>query len=88
MSRTKLARRQRTTMPDSSVRHSHSPHGTELPELDRLIHERIRLGIISALAINPFLPWKLAEVACSTDSDEADRLPPTSVRRPSGLRRV
>lgn len=28
------------------------PSGKTLPELDRLIHERIRLGIISALAVN------------------------------------
>ena len=27
-------------------------HGKTLPDLDRLIHERIRLGIISALAVN------------------------------------
>jgi DNA-binding HxlR family transcriptional regulator len=29
----------------------------DLPELDRLIHERIRLGIISALAINDSLSF-------------------------------
>src|SRR4051794_7624570 len=29
----------------------------ELPELDRLIHERMRLGIISALAINDSLSF-------------------------------
>ena len=29
----------------------------ELPELDRLIHERIRLGIVSALAINDSLSF-------------------------------
>ena len=29
----------------------------ELPELDRLIHERIRLGMISALAINDSLSF-------------------------------
>ncbi len=28
------------------------PGGKTLPDLDRLIHERIRLGIISALAVN------------------------------------
>lgn len=30
--------------------HEHTPVAPELPELDRLIHERIRLGIVSALA--------------------------------------
>jgi DNA-binding HxlR family transcriptional regulator len=29
----------------------------ELPELDRLIHERLRLGIVSALAINDSLSF-------------------------------
>jgi DNA-binding HxlR family transcriptional regulator len=29
----------------------------ELPALDRLIHERLRLGIISALAVNDFLSF-------------------------------
>ena len=29
----------------------------ELPELDRLIHERIRLGIVSALATNHSLSF-------------------------------
>jgi DNA-binding MarR family transcriptional regulator len=27
------------------------------PELDRLIHERVRLGIVSALAVNPSLAF-------------------------------
>jgi DNA-binding MarR family transcriptional regulator len=27
------------------------------PELDRLIHERVRLGIVSALAVNPSLSF-------------------------------
>ncbi|PYX54340.1 MAG: transcriptional regulator [Acidobacteria bacterium] len=57
-------------MPDSSVRHSHSPHGTELPELDRLIHERIRLGIISALAINDSLSFSdLKRLLKTTDGN-------------------
>jgi DNA-binding HxlR family transcriptional regulator len=30
---------------------------TELPELDRLIHERLRLGIVSALAMNDSLTF-------------------------------
>jgi DNA-binding HxlR family transcriptional regulator len=38
-----------------SARATHSPR--ELPELDRLIHERLRLGIVSALAINDSLSF-------------------------------
>lgn len=33
------------------------PRAPELPELDRLIHERIRLGIVSALATNDSLSF-------------------------------
>ena len=29
-----------------------------LPDLDRLIHDRIRLGIVSALAVNPTLSFQ------------------------------
>jgi DNA-binding HxlR family transcriptional regulator len=32
-------------------------HESPLPELDRLIHERMRLGIISALAVNDSLSF-------------------------------
>jgi len=39
----------------SSARAPRSPR--ELPELDRLIHERLRLGIVSALAINDSLSF-------------------------------
>src|SRR5205814_9771458 len=34
-----------------------APRTPELPELDRLIHERIRLGIVSALAVNDSLSF-------------------------------
>lgn len=34
-----------------------APRAPELPELDRLIHERIRLGIVSALATNDSLSF-------------------------------
>ena len=33
------------------------PARTRLPELDRLLHERMRLGIVSALAANPTLTF-------------------------------
>src|ERR1700727_65295 len=42
----------------------------ELPELDRLIHERIRLGIISALATNESLSFNdLKRVLKTTDGN-------------------
>jgi DNA-binding HxlR family transcriptional regulator len=40
-----------------TARSSRHERATELPELDRLIHERMRLGIISALAINDSLSF-------------------------------
>ena len=46
---------------------SHTP---ELPELDRLIHERIRLGIVSALATNDSLSFNdLKRVLKTTDGN-------------------
>lgn len=42
----------RKTAGDSAARPVLRPGGKTLPELDRLIHERMRLGIISALAVN------------------------------------
>ena len=42
----------------------------ELPELDRLIHERIRLGIVSALATNESLSFNdLKRVLKTTDGN-------------------
>lgn len=42
----------------SDARPSHSEREkTTLPELDRLIHERLRLGIVSALAMNDSLTF-------------------------------
>ena len=42
----------RKTVADNAARPVLRPGGKTLPELDRLIHERMRLGIISALAVN------------------------------------
>jgi DNA-binding HxlR family transcriptional regulator len=42
-------------MRDPRRRPAHLPR--ELPELDRLIYERIRLGIVSALAVNDSLTF-------------------------------
>ena len=49
----------------------HAPvHSPELPELDRLIHERIRLGIVSALATNDSLSFNdLKRVLKTTDGN-------------------
>ena len=42
----------------------------QLPELDRLIHERIRLGIVSALATNPSHSFKdLKRILKTTDGN-------------------
>ena len=47
-----------------------STHTPELPELDRLIHERIRLGIVSALATNDSLSFNdLKRVLKTTDGN-------------------
>lgn len=49
----------------------HAPMRTpELPELDRLIHERMRLGIVSALATNDSLSFNdLKRVLKTTDGN-------------------
>ena len=47
----------------------HSPEPLA-PGLDRLIHERMRLGIVSALAINPSLTFnELKELLRATDGN-------------------
>ena len=60
--------------PESHVRakaRPHAPaHAPELPELDRLIHERMRLGIVSALATNDSLSFNdLKRVLKTTDGN-------------------
>ena len=51
-------------------RQSVSSRAPELPELDRLIHERIRLGIVSALATNDSLSFNdLKRVLKTTDGN-------------------
>ena len=53
------------------VRERHLPaRAPELPELDRLVHERIRLGIVSALATNESLSFNdLKRVLKTTDGN-------------------
>jgi DNA-binding HxlR family transcriptional regulator len=61
--------------PSSLTRHHAAepvrpPAAPELPELDRLIHERIRLGIVSALATNDSLSFNdLKRVLKTTDGN-------------------
>lgn len=52
------------------VRHESRIPALELPDLDRLIHERIRLGIVSALATNDSLSFNdLKRVLKTTDGN-------------------
>jgi DNA-binding HxlR family transcriptional regulator len=45
-------------------------HDTFTPELDRLIHERLRLGIVSALAVNDTLSFnELKKLMHTTDGN-------------------
>lgn len=47
-----------------------SAEQTRLPEFDRLIHERIRLGVVSALAVNDSLSFNdLKRVLKTTDGN-------------------
>jgi DNA-binding HxlR family transcriptional regulator len=60
----RLRRPSRSEGPQSTV------PSLELPELDRLIHERIRLGIVSALATNDSLSFNdLKRVLKTTDGN-------------------
>src|SRR5579863_10438107 len=68
--RTKLARE---ITRDTAVRPAHLRErrvAAELPELDRRIHERIRLGILSGLAINDSLSFNdLKRLLKTTDGN-------------------
>jgi len=55
-----------TRGPSLALDHS----GQGIPDLDRLIHERIRLGIVSALAANPSLRFNdLKRLLKTTDGN-------------------
>lgn len=72
MGRPRLAipKRSEATATPMSPRSTTQQRKTELPELDRLIHERIRLGIVSALAINDSLSFNdLKRVLKTTDGN-------------------
>ena len=68
-----LAQRRKPTKAGApaALRASTSPPALlQLPELDRLIHERIRLGIVSALATNASLSFNdLKRILKTTDGN-------------------
>ncbi|PYX30540.1 MAG: transcriptional regulator [Acidobacteria bacterium] len=58
MGRSSVARAEAAAVPVKQSGKARERHlAGEIPELDRLIHERIRLGIISALAVNDSLTF-------------------------------
>ncbi len=62
--------REHTRESTRETREQAAPRAPELPELDRLIHERIRLGIVSALATNDSLSFNdLKRVLKTTDGN-------------------
>jgi DNA-binding HxlR family transcriptional regulator len=65
-----LAHRRKPAKPATAPRERIPAPALELPELDRLIHERIRLGIVSALATNASLSFKdLKRILKTTDGN-------------------
>jgi len=65
-----LAHRRKPTKAAIPPRNRIPAPALELPELDRLIHERIRLGIVSALATNASLSFKdLKRILKTTDGN-------------------
>jgi len=68
--RAKLRASARAAKPARAHDRSHSRAVEDLPELDRTIHERIRLGIVSALAINDSLSFNdLRRLLKTTDGN-------------------
>jgi DNA-binding HxlR family transcriptional regulator len=65
-----LAHRRKPTKAAAPARPRIPARALQLPELDRLIHERIRLGIVSALATNPSLSFNdLKRILKTTDGN-------------------
>jgi DNA-binding HxlR family transcriptional regulator len=65
-----LANRRKSTRAATPARERVPVPALQLPELDRLIHERIRLGIVSALATNPSLSFNdLKRILKTTDGN-------------------
>jgi len=66
-----LAQRRKPITKAATPAREHIPaRALQLPELDRLIHERIRLGIVSALATNASLSFNdLKRILKTTDGN-------------------
>src|SRR5579864_2233139 len=65
-----LPNARKVSKPAPRIREQAPLRAPELPELDRLIHERIRLGIVSALATNDSLSFNdLKRVLKTTDGN-------------------
>ncbi len=65
-----LAQRRKAAKPATHAREHAPARALQLPELDRLIHERIRLGIVSALATNASLSFNdLKRILKTTDGN-------------------
>jgi DNA-binding HxlR family transcriptional regulator len=70
VARTQLDTRKHTLIRQHTPQRSASPEAEDFPELDRLIHERMRLGIISALAVNQSLSFNdLKRLLKTTDGN-------------------
>jgi DNA-binding MarR family transcriptional regulator len=69
---------EREALPTDQPMKRHSPGGTEAVNLDAVIHERVRLAIISALAVNEELSFndlkKLLEITDGNLSVHARKL--------------
>lgn len=65
-----LAARRKQPKSEVPARSHSAARAPELPQLDRLIHERIRLGIVSALATNESLSFNdLKRILKTTDGN-------------------
>jgi DNA-binding HxlR family transcriptional regulator len=70
VARTRLGIRKHVALRQHTPQASINAQGEDFPELDRLIHERMRLGIISALAVNQSLSFNdLKRLLKTTDGN-------------------
>lgn len=70
MARPRVVRAEMQVKAEGAVRSSRHESSPSLPELDRVIHERIRLGILSALATNAVLTFNdLKHLLRTTDGN-------------------
>ncbi|HEV3218271.1 MAG TPA: transcriptional regulator [Candidatus Acidoferrales bacterium] len=73
MAKSNALRAERTTKGRATAERFHTVHGNAdavAPNLDRLIHERMRLGIVSALAVNDSLTFnELKALMRTTDGN-------------------